>query len=1082
MIADHRVSCAVIIDEDGRLQGLITQACILQMLAPNHWQKVFEGLQQEIQWLEAEKLERLQKHNQALEKQVAQRTAEIGERTERENFLANLARQFSQSPDLIAMLTSAVSEVKQFLECDRVIVYQFQAQLQGTVIAEAVAPAWSSVLGSHYQDICFPKWLAADYLDGRQRIVDDIYQANLSDCHITFLESLQIKGYLIVPIVTGNQLWGLLAAHCCVAPRPWQRLNLDLLDRLGTQLAIAIQHNHLYQQTQIEIQERQQAEWSLQQERNFANAILNAAGAMVVVSDQDGRIVRFNQTCQHVSGYTLDEVKGRRVWEFLVPPNEATLVEALITEVLQGESQGTSENYWVTKTGEHRLIAWTNSRLLDANGKIEHIIGTGIDVTEARQAEAALRKSEATNRVLLDTIPDLMIRMRRDGIYLDFLPARDGKVDIPFAKMQGRSIFEAMPAAIVEEHMTHVQLALETKTTQIYEYQVEIAGQITYEEARIAVCGEEEVLLIIRDISERKRAEAKRQQVEAVLHSLVEGTAAVVGDNFFEALVLHISSSLDVRHAMVAAYSGKQGRTLAFCSDGQLQDNICYELDDLPGEVDLQQPFYCCPSKLPAHFPAKHLVDSEVRSYLGIALLNSTGQPIGTLSIFDTKPIANCPQVANILKIFAARAAAELERQQTIDALHQLNQELEARVIMRTEELSDSNIALLESNVALLKSQEQLRRSEELLQLTIDNAPIGIVTATLDGQLRTVNHAFCTMLGYSPEEMLNQTFIHLTHPDDRPASLLEIQRLVAGELPMAEMEKRYLHKDGFTVDAIVRVGIVRDMAELPLQFVAEIEDIRERKRTEAERKRAEAEIRKALEAERELNELKSRFVSMTSHEFRTPLGVIASSAGIIQDYGDRLDETKKQKHLKRIQDSVIHMTQLLEDVLTLSRAEAGKLQLKLTPLAIYAFCQEIAEDLNISHGSSRIKIQMEASCPKTVMVDKRLLRQILTNLLSNALKYSFPDSDVCLQIACQTRSFALIVQDRGIGIPLEDMKHLFQSFHRAKNVGNIPGTGLGLSIVKRLVELHQGKITCHSEINVGTTFTVRFPLGLIDTQ
>ena len=1059
-------------------------------------------------------------------------------------------------------------------------------------MAESIHANWPVTLGQQYQDVCFPQWLEADYLTGQQRIVNDVYQAGLSDCHLDFLTSLDIKSYLIVPILIADRLWGLMVAHHCESPQPWQHKQIDLLDRLGIQLAIAIQQRQLYQQAQIEIQERQQAEIALQQEHDFTNAILNSTGALVVVSDCQGRIVQFNQTCQRVTGYSLAEVQGQKIWDCLVPSDEISWVETLITEVLQGRSLEEVEYCWVTKTDQRRLIAWSNATLTDSQGRVEYIIGTGIDVTETRQAETALRKSEATNRALLDTIPDLMIRMKADGTYLDFLPARDFKVIPHLTDLYGQSIYDVLPAAMAKERMGYIRQALATHVTQVYEYPIEIEGQWSYEEARIAVSGDDEVLLIIRDISERKRLEAERERSELALHGLVKGTAAVTGENFFEALVQQIVQSLQVSHALVTVCEGKQGRTIAFCADGELQPNIRYELQNLPCEITLEQQLYCCPSHLREAFPDSRLAFLEAESYLGLAMLDTNSQPLGTLCIFNRQPLTNRTQVENILKIFAARAAAELERQKTIDELHQLNQELEARVKARTKQLSDINLAVLDSSVALLESQERLRESEELLRLTIDNAPIGIVTTTLDGQFRTVNQAFCIMLGYSSDEMINHNFLALTHPDDRADSQLKIQQLITGEVNTCKLEKRYVHKNGSVIDAIVRVCKVQDPEGQPLQFVAEIEDISDRKQAEeqikrqilamdsaidgiavlrndrfeylnpshaslfgydsaeeligqlwyqlyseselkkftqevfpalqtaghwqgeaiatrkdgstfheevsltlssngelicvcrdiTERKQAEADIHKALEAERELNDLKTRFVSTTSHEFRTPLGVIASSAGIIQDYGDRLDDSKKQKHFKRIQDSVIHMTQLLEDVLTLSRVEAGRLQLKLTPTSIPTFCAEIIEEFATSDGNTRIRLEAASSFPDLVMMDQRLLRQILTNLLSNALKYSFPNSEVLLQLTYQSSSFALTIKDQGIGIPADDLKHLFQSFHRAKNVGNVPGTGLGLSIVKKLVELHQGKITFQSQINLGTTCTVRFPLRLVQSD
>jgi signal transduction histidine kinase len=274
-----------------------------------------------------------------------------------------------------------------------------------------------------------------------------------------------------------------------------------------------------------------------------------------------------------------------------------------------------------------------------------------------------------------------------------------------------------------------------------------------------------------------------------------------------------------------------------------------------------------------------------------------------------------------------------------------------------------------------------------------------------------------------------------------------------------------------------------------------------------ERQRAEAEIRKALEKEQELSELKSRFVSMTSHEFRTPLSTILSSAELLQHYQHSLTEEKKHKHLQRIQTAVHHMNQLLNDVGAIGRAEAGKQDFHPVPLDLGNFCRDLVEDLQLSLGSlhpvtfvefkehyperllqekstldgsqknsSSLSLQPATLCEPLPSMDEKLLRQIFTNLLSNAIKYSCPGSPVRFELRYQAGEAIFEIQDQGIGIPLEDQDHIFDSFHRATNVGTIPGTGLGLAIVKKNVDLHKGKITVHSEVGSGTKFRVVLPL------
>ena len=245
-----------------------------------------------------------------------------------------------------------------------------------------------------------------------------------------------------------------------------------------------------------------------------------------------------------------------------------------------------------------------------------------------------------------------------------------------------------------------------------------------------------------------------------------------------------------------------------------------------------------------------------------------------------------------------------------------------------------------------------------------------------------------------------------------------------------------------------------------------------------------AEIHAELIQEQELNKLKTRFIHTASHEFRTPLGIISSSAGLLEDYGEKLSAEKKRKHFKQIQGSVKHMTTLLEDILLIEQADAGKLEVQKSAVDLIEFCHELVDEIGTSNDAEdRFAMNITTSDPTIdildiflVWVDRKLVRQILFNLLSNALKYSFPESQVRFEVQIEFQNIRFQIIDRGIGITVEDRVKLFESFHRGSNVSNIQGTGLGLSIVKRCVNLHGGTIELTSEVNVGSTFTVNLPI------
>lgn len=240
--------------------------------------------------------------------------------------------------------------------------------------------------------------------------------------------------------------------------------------------------------------------------------------------------------------------------------------------------------------------------------------------------------------------------------------------------------------------------------------------------------------------------------------------------------------------------------------------------------------------------------------------------------------------------------------------------------------------------------------------------------------------------------------------------------------------------------------------------------------------KAESEIRKALEKERELNELKSRFVSMVSHEFRTPMSTILFSTDLLEMYINQWPEEKKMTHLHRIQSAIQRMIEMLDDILVIGKAEAGKLEFNPHTLDLEKFCQELVEDIqNADKNQHPLNLNIQSGLTE-VNIDDKLLRHILINLLSNATKYSPENTPVNFSVSCKDNQVIFAIKDSGIGIPEEDQQRLFDAFHRATNVGSIPGTGLGLAIVKKSVDLHQGEIKLHSEKGVGTTFTVILPM------
>ncbi|MEH1882828.1 MULTISPECIES: hybrid sensor histidine kinase/response regulator [unclassified Nostoc] len=277
---------------------------------------------------------------------------------------------------------------------------------------------------------------------------------------------------------------------------------------------------------------------------------------------------------------------------------------------------------------------------------------------------------------------------------------------------------------------------------------------------------------------------------------------------------------------------------------------------------------------------------------------------------------------------------------------------------------------------------------------------------------------------------------------------------------LAEGAQDYLVKDQITIQQLVRA----------IRYAIERSEILNQLRDSEER------TRQALAKEQELNELKSNFVAMVSHEFRTPMTTIRTAVDILEYNSEKLTDDRRTKYFDRIQNAINQMLNLLDEILFLSKTEAAKLEYKPTFLDLEKFCIELTDILQVNAGSQHSIIFTFQGESTQAQMDEDLLNCIFTNLISNAIKYSPPNNTIWFDLICKDGLATFQVRDRGMGIPLKDQICLFQTFYRASNVGVIQGTGLGLTIVKKCVELHGGHVQLESEENVGTTVIVTLPL------
>ena len=363
------------------------------------------------------------------------------------------------------------------------------------------------------------------------------------------------------------------------------------------------------------------------------------------------------------------------------------------------------------------------------------------------------------------------------------------------------------------------------------------------------------------------------------------------------------------------------------------------------------------------------------------------------------------------------------------------------------------------------KQQEQaLKQFRTAMELSGDS--IFIIDRNLL-KFIDVNVTACNILNYTRSELLKMGPLDIKPLYTKEMLKADFDRTFSSEDKLKRIESKHCKKNGetFPVEVLLR-GINSENGDI---LVAIARDI-------SERKKAEEGIRKSLEKEKELNEMKSRFVSTVSHEYRTPLTSILSSAELLEMFGDKWDRKKRLEFINKIKNAVQFMTSMVNEILFVNSAEAGKLNFIPEDIEINKFCNEIVQEIQIN-TKSKCKIIYESNRDLiNAFLDKKLLKHILTNLLVNAVTYSKEGSIVDFTCSVDINHIIFIIKDYGVGIPESEQKKLFEPFFRGKNVLNIPGTGLGLSIVQKCVETQKGKIFIQSEENSGTKITVRLPL------
>lgn len=740
------------------------------------------------------------------------------------------------------------------------------------------------------------------------------------------------------------------------------------------------------------------------------------------------------------------------------------------------------------------------------------------DITKRKEAELALREMEATQRAILQAIPDLILRLNSQGICLSSIPGGDVHLYCPAERHLGRSLQEILPPALAEQRLFYVQQALATQTQQRYEYSIEVQGEVRYEEARIVPLNSQEVLVIVRDITEAKQAELALKAAEQLQRAILEA----IPDLIFR---------LDSQGICLSFISG--GEVLLYGSPDTYVGRSLQEL--LPPELAERRLFFvqqAIATQTRQRYDQSIEIEGETRhEEVRIVPLNPQEVVVIVRDVTDRVRSQQAVQESEqkFRALFENAAVAILIRHaETGEILEANSQAIAAYGFFSLEELrafdaceqSPYRRALRGGEFSLQSYLEQARQQgsarfewqwqrqdgrvvwEDVFvqPLVLRGIPCWVFTAVditarksaeaeleqffsvaLDllciadaqGYFRRLNRAWETTLGYSLQELQSRPFLEWVHPEDVPATQAAMQQLIE-EKRLDHFVNRYRTQDGSYRFIEWRASLAGSL------FYAAGRDI-----TLA--KLAEEQMKAAKEAAEAASRAKSEFLATISHEIRTPINAILGMTSLLLDTS--LDP-QQQDWVQTIRYGGEVLLNLINDILDFSKIESQKLELEEIPFSLPQLVEELLDLMAGQAQSKELELMawVDPNLPPTLIGDPNRLRQILANLLSNAIKFT-PQGEVVVTVEAGERDpekqwVNVQVRDTGIGIPPEKLDRLFKPFSQVDSSisRQFGGTGLGLAISQRLCQLMGGAIGVESQPGQGSTFRFRIPLKRPDQE
>ncbi len=779
-----------------------------------------------------------------------------------------------------------------------------------------------------------------------------------------------------------------------------------------------------------DITDRRLAEQTLQtSEKYYRELFENAHDAVIIMSPRDEKILDANQRACEIYGFPRGEFIGKSMKAI---SKDIPTGEQRIQKTLEKGVYNNFETIQYTKAGEE-LTMEINASVVDYKGR-PAILSINRDITQRKKIVEALRTSEEKFRQIFTNAPIGIFRSDFKGKFSDLNPAAAEMFAYDSPEQMIMEV-QSIPGDIYVNpddrqrilndvkktgEVQHVETTFKKRNNDQFEVLLTIypvkdkAGNLDHLEG------------IVQDITTRKRAERFIKNTNFNLEKEVTKRTEEL-NRINNDLISEIEERKKLEKQII------KDKELWRRSFKTISEGI-YLIDTDFNILDCNKAFGDIIGDTPENLIGK-------KSY---RIVHGTSSPpprcISRSAIAQKKNVKGEfwePFLRKYIYTSSDPVLSEGKIEFSINTLKDITEEK--------------------------KYQKALKKSEEKFRTYIENAPIGIFLANGQGRYLDANPEGLQLLNYTMEELLNYSIPDIVHESEKENVRDTFQSL--REHGNSFHETKLLTSRGETVD--VFVNAVKLEEDRYLGFVLDISD----------RKKAEANIYKSLEREKELNEMKTRFISMVSHEFRTPLANIYSNAQLLERFEEKWNREKKGQSLERIQNSVQVLNSMLDDVSLFGKKQSGKLKFNPVPVDFDAFISSLIDETLTNFSTQRhIKLVKDENVG-TVHTDKFLLHHIVTNLLSNALKYSSEETEVLVKMNHTEYWINLTIQDHGKGIPEKELTRIFEPFYRASNIDNVAGTGLGMAIIKHCTDLLKGKLHINSEIGIGTTVSVNIPVS-----